>query len=775
MTVNGMCEQLWKEPQINWDGMLLGCCVNSRKNFGVNVFDVGLEKALSSDLYVYTKKMLQGKVPGIEKSPCFACYYYKMMVKNNDYINKNEVKEDLVCLEERVDSKKVKVSVIVPIYNSEKYLYQALETIVGQTLQDIEIILIDDGSTDNSCQICQEFADRDNRIRLYRQENKGAGATRNRGIELAKGEYLSFLDADDFFELDMLQALYRRAKATDADIVFCDYWDFDDITKQNKEVHWGVQKNFLPSKKIFSARDCPDTIFQIKTNAVWSSLYKKSFISKNNIQFKTTKRANDIFFSRVSLILAERISCVDKRLLHYRINVPFSLSKQVKESSFDTLKSNDEIYALLEQKDLLVYKESFLKALILDCVGYEIEPLKYPLRFLSEAYFVDEIIPKYQLDTFLNEHYYGDRIEEYIKSANHSSSFRKWYEEKKDKIVPIVLTTNEKMARACGVTIQSVISHASDDYFYDIYVLGTDLSDDIKYTLKRMGVNNVQITVIPIQRFLSNYPFTICSKLSYITQDTYGRFFIPSILSYDKVLWLDSDLVVQTDISQLYDIELGDNLVAGVVDILSVEEEENRVAWRMEPLSHINAGVLVINNKLWQKEDLQKKLLDEVIHPTNSWTLNDQDIINYVCQDRILLLNYKWNFLGAAFCWKKDKYKSYVGDIEPINYYIIHYNGSIKPWNSTKSRFSVIWWKYAQESCFYQDILRQYIQSTIPEISPQSSPVVSKPSKKILTEEDIYQLKKFYVIKGLKYLFSFGLKKEKLRLEMDALLKKLEG
>ena len=87
-----MCKQLWNGPQINWDGMLLGCCGNAYKDFGVNVFEVGLEKALSSDLYVYTKKMLQGKVPGIEKSPCFTCYQYKNMMETGDYITEDEIK-----------------------------------------------------------------------------------------------------------------------------------------------------------------------------------------------------------------------------------------------------------------------------------------------------------------------------------------------------------------------------------------------------------------------------------------------------------------------------------------------------------------------------------------------------------------------------------------------------------------------------------------------------------------------------------------------------------
>ena len=85
------CRQLWVNPQINWDGMLLGCCCNSRKNYGVNVFKVGLKKAISSNLYDYTKKMLLGQVQGKEESPCSNCVYYKQMVENNDFITKDEI------------------------------------------------------------------------------------------------------------------------------------------------------------------------------------------------------------------------------------------------------------------------------------------------------------------------------------------------------------------------------------------------------------------------------------------------------------------------------------------------------------------------------------------------------------------------------------------------------------------------------------------------------------------------------------------------------------
>ena len=87
------CKLLWREPQINWNGMLLGCCCNCWKDYGVNVFEVGLEKALSTDLYNLTKEMLLGHIPGRKESPCFSCHYYKRMVQNNDYIQEDEISE----------------------------------------------------------------------------------------------------------------------------------------------------------------------------------------------------------------------------------------------------------------------------------------------------------------------------------------------------------------------------------------------------------------------------------------------------------------------------------------------------------------------------------------------------------------------------------------------------------------------------------------------------------------------------------------------------------
>ena len=115
----------------------------------------------------------------------------------------------------------IKVSVIVAVYNGEEYLEQCMDSICGQTLQDIEIICVDDGSTDSSCDILERYREKDERVQVYHQKNLYAGIARNTGKSHAQGEYLVFWDCDDFFEPEALEKMYEKAKEQDADICVC--------------------------------------------------------------------------------------------------------------------------------------------------------------------------------------------------------------------------------------------------------------------------------------------------------------------------------------------------------------------------------------------------------------------------------------------------------------------------------------------------------------------------------------------------------------------------
>ncbi len=170
-----------------------------------------------------------------------------------------------------------KISVILPIYNTSKYLRQCLDSIVNQTLKDIEIICIDDGSTDNSLDIVKEYTAKDPRVKFLTQPNQGQGVARNKGIDLAEGEYIGFVDTDDWIELNMYQKMYTTAIENNCDLVFCNYERFYEKSKKraiaNKFSEYGI--NIAPYK-VFSWKDLKNKVFENIPYAPWNKIIKKS-------------------------------------------------------------------------------------------------------------------------------------------------------------------------------------------------------------------------------------------------------------------------------------------------------------------------------------------------------------------------------------------------------------------------------------------------------------------------------------------------------------------
>ena len=222
-----------------------------------------------------------------------------------------------------------KVSVIVPVYNVEKYLRQCLDSLVNQTLTDIEIICINDGSTDGSLAILEDYASKDKRIRLISQENQGQGVARNRGIELSTGEYLGFVDPDDWIELNMYEEMYSKAKSYDSDIVEAIYNQYYEYSKESK-----IRPNaiLLQEDTIFNWKENPDYIFKSTNLSVWNKLYESAFIKNNNIKFANTKLAQDHIFTIKSRIFANKIIFINKPLYNYRICKGSACKKETLET-----------------------------------------------------------------------------------------------------------------------------------------------------------------------------------------------------------------------------------------------------------------------------------------------------------------------------------------------------------------------------------------------------------------------------------------------------------
>lgn len=227
---------------------------------------------------------------------------------------------------------KYKVSVIVPMHNAQKHIGECLDSIIDQTLKEIEILCINDGSTDRTEAIVREYMQKDSRVSLINQENLYAGIARNNGIRHSKGEYLIFWDADDIFEASALEDMYLKMEADQADICVCDAVRFRDGVDGILTDVLYLKDRFLPETVPFSIKDIPQYIFNFTTDVPWNKMYRKEFVIKHQLEFEGCIRGNDHYFVLMAFGLAESITLVKKQLVRYRISSGISLTSNITDT-----------------------------------------------------------------------------------------------------------------------------------------------------------------------------------------------------------------------------------------------------------------------------------------------------------------------------------------------------------------------------------------------------------------------------------------------------------
>ncbi len=269
------------------------------------------------------------------------------------------------------------VSVIFPVCNVERYLRQSMDSILSQTLTDFELICVNDGSTDCSRMILEEYAQKDARITVLDQENHGLGAARNRGLAAARGEYVIFLDSDDFFAPELLELTVRAAREQNADIVLFGGVRYDDKMQKVTKTRDFLRRNLLPRKSVFSRADVPDTLFTIVTPAVWCKLYAHRFLLETGLQFQTLPNAEDVYFTYSSMALAERITAVDADLIFYRVNRPHSLEQDKHTSPLCILEALNALYQELRQRDLFELLQTGFRHFEFSTILYNLESIRF--------------------------------------------------------------------------------------------------------------------------------------------------------------------------------------------------------------------------------------------------------------------------------------------------------------------------------------------------------------------------------------------------------------
>ena len=257
-----------------------------------------------------------------------------------------------------------KISVIVPVYNVEKYLPQCLESIIGQTFDDIEIICVNDGSTDNSRKILAQYAQKDSRIKIVDKKNGGLSSARNAGMKVAQGEYYSFIDSDDWIDETMLEKLYNSMVALDTDISICAVHQFDETRQELDDSNPYYTLGFFDESfdnRAFSYVDTKPFLLDVCVMA-WNKLYRKSFIEECQVEFPEGLIFEDGPFFFSIFFKTKKVSIVRDFLYYYRINRSGSIIENGGKHLLDIIDVVNLMCESLRKNDILEeLKDSFYK------------------------------------------------------------------------------------------------------------------------------------------------------------------------------------------------------------------------------------------------------------------------------------------------------------------------------------------------------------------------------------------------------------------------------
>ena len=287
------------------------------------------------------------------------------------------------------------ISIIVPIYNAEKYLNKCIDSLINQTKREIEIILINDGSTDDSEKIIKKYKDK--RIKYFKNENQGIGKTRNFGIEKATGKYVMFVDSDDYIKKNTCEVLYKKCEKENLDLVICDFYKvFDNGKKEEERI--GDFSNTTLKKN-------PNLLLDVNL-APWNKLYKRDLIVTNRIRFVEDLKYEDAPFVCTALDRASKIGKVNQSFNYYVIHGKSETTVR-DERVFDIIKIVDKIRKYFKNKNYA--QKSVDKLTIRILINYNIQQRyqinkKIAIKFIDNSFdYLRKNVPNYKNNSYFKE------------------------------------------------------------------------------------------------------------------------------------------------------------------------------------------------------------------------------------------------------------------------------------------------------------------------------------------------------------------------------------
>ena len=536
-----------------------------------------------------------------------------------------------------------KITVIVPVYNVEHYLNKCLDSIIKQTYKNLEIIVVNDGSTDNSGIICQEYARKDNRIIYIEKENGGLSDARNVGLDKMTGSYVTFIDSDDWVESDYVEVLYNKLIEYHADIAVGNYYSFNESEGMfyfhilGDSYYEKVYDNVSIFENLYESQEMKS----FALISAWGKLYKAGLFEQ--LRFDIGKLGEDGYLNQKIYLLAEKIVYIHKGIYSYRIRNN-SLSRTWTEKWMHAL-----VDAMSERITLLAN------------LGYPLEKHLAIYRQMLEGSFSNGKVsglgetPTYK--EFEAKKYLLDKLEK----------------TKKIQKKAIVLAANYAYVDQVLTTIKSICFHNRSIRFY---LINSDFPNEwIKQINKRLEkfdseIINCRVTSEQISRYKTDISYTV-----------FLRYFVADFVQEDKALYLDCDLVVTKNLDDLFATDLQDYPLAAVRDF------GGRAYFGREMF---NAGVLLIHNVFWKQENMTQKLIDL----TNEWhdkvDQADQSILNMLFENKWLELDFDYNHI--VIHKQFTDYQLPAGQDYPG---IIHYLSHRKPWKDLAAQtYRDVWWYY---------------------------------------------------------------------------------
>ncbi len=289
------------------------------------------------------------------------------------------------------------ISVIIPVYNSEKYLCRCLDSVIEQSLKNIEIICINDGSTDNSLHLLQKYSKQDDRVKIYNQENQGAGAARNKGLKLATGKYVVFADPDDFYpDKDVLSDLYRAIENNKVNIAGGGLIEFLPDMRYRKEYAEQELKTFTKNCILKYSDYQYDYFFQ-------RFIYSRKFLIQQKIEFPLYRRQQDIVFFVKAMIKAKKFYALKRTSYCYRVD--YKLKLRSKQEMAETVEVTQALLHMCREYKLRKLYNRILKRYIFQ----KIEQILVEIGLSKIQYMLHKYIFQLRFKIFFNK-FYKDNV-----------------------------------------------------------------------------------------------------------------------------------------------------------------------------------------------------------------------------------------------------------------------------------------------------------------------------------------------------------------------------